>query len=251
MVGGDGRGEGGAAGGAGGMAAMDRTIFPFRGGSGGGAGGGGNGGGGAGAMVLAVYGTSSFDGARFLARGGRGAGAGGGGAGGAFILAGAPVGGFIVDVGGGAGGTQGGARGGDGSPGRVRLDGAMMGAHVAAGSSLTGVRFDVDAIPPITRTADFEVRGFAAPNTRVLVQNEYGGTLIAREQTTADAEGRWSVTFRLSPGPASFIAYDASGSTPVPSFSGTRVVIRSPAGAPGPNEIFAGAVDVVYLPESD
>lgn len=234
--------------GVGGMATSERTVSRLTGGSGGGGGPRGAGGGGGGAMLFAVYGPASFDQARFVARGGDGQGAGGGGAGGTVILAGAPIGEFTVDLTGGQGSRDDvtGARGGSGSAGRLRIDGNVAMPRLVAGTVHRGVWFDLSAIPAIVRTPELTVRGFAPPGTRIAVQNEYGGSVLGRQETTATADGRWSVTFPLEPGPASFIAYDVSGSTPVPSFSGTRVVIRSQGGT---SELYAGAVDVVYLPE--
>ncbi len=242
-----GMGAGGVMGGAGGAATMDRAPRTLVGGSGGGAGGGGAGGAGAGAMLLAAYGDADYEGAQFIARGGAGEGAGGGGAGGLFIFGGNPTGSFTVDTAGGAGGTAGGATGGRGGIGRVRLDSAVTGANITAGISTPGVRFDLGSLPPIVRTPALTIRGTAQAGSLVRVNDEYGGVVTMMGQATADGAGGWSIPVTLTrEGVYSFVAYDTTSGAMAPSFSGTRVIIRR--GSTGTLEIFAGAVDVAYLP---
>ncbi|MEI8256423.1 MAG: Ldh family oxidoreductase, partial [Deltaproteobacteria bacterium] len=240
-------GDGAVGGGTGGVAAMDMGVGRLQGGSGGGAGGGGAGGAGGGALALLVLGTAEFTGAQLVARGGAGAGAGGGGAGGTVVLGGSPAtGAFTVDARGGAGGTLGGASGGAGSPGRVRFEGAVASVTVAGGARRDGVRWDLAAYEPIVRLAALTLRGFAMPGTHVRVQNEIARTVSLRTDTTAASDGTWTATVNLSPGASAFIAYDATDAvSPVPSLSGTSVVVRGDAGA---RQVYAGALDVVYVP---
>jgi len=123
---------------AGGVAYGTAGLRPLIGGSGGGGGGvdfgktAGGGGGGGGAVIVASSGTITFTGT-ILARGGNGGtggiaaiGVGGGGSGGAVRLVATTVTGTggTMDVAGGIGGTGGfGSRGGDGSVGRLRIEG--------------------------------------------------------------------------------------------------------------------------------
>ncbi len=240
-------GNGSGGGGAGGAAATDMGVGRLQGGSGGGAGGGGAGGAGGGAVALLALGAADFTGALFDVRGGAGAGAGGGGAGGTVVLGGsAATGVFTVDARGGAGGTAGGANGGAGSQGRVRFEATAAMVTVTGGARREGVRWDLAAYDPIVRDAAQTLHGFGAPGTHVRVQNEVARTVSQRVDTTVASDGTWSVAVNLSPGASSFIAYDATDAvSPVPSLSGTSVVVRGDAGA---RQVYAGALDVVYVP---
>jgi hypothetical protein len=245
-AGGNGTGPSGEMGGMGGMAASEIGAARLQGGSGGGAGGGGAGGAGGGAIALAAFGSADFTGAQFVARGGTGMGAGGGGAGGMVVIGGTPTGAFTLDASGGAGGASGGAMGGHGSAGRVQFDGVSSSAMVTGGARRDGVSFDLSDYQPIVRSAQLVLHGHAVPGAHVRIQNEVNRVVTARADVTAGADGTWSTMVMLTPGASSFIAYDASDSmNPIPSFSGTTVVVRGDAGA---RQVFAGALDVVYLP---
>jgi hypothetical protein len=153
-----------------------------------------------------------------------------------------------VDLAGGAGGVVGEARGGAGGAGRVRFDADAASATVTAGDNVQGVRFDLASIPPIVREPVVVVSGFAAPGTRVRVQDELNGVVRMRMEATADAGGRWTIPFGLIPGAATLVAYAVVGTTAVPSFSGATVVVRTSGEA---REIYSGAVDVVYVPMTE
>jgi|LNFM01.1.fsa_nt_gb hypothetical protein len=238
-----GTGAGGAAGGSGGGI---NTRLVFGGGSGGGAGGGGAGGNGGGAMVLAGFGGVNLEGARFLFGGSAGQGAGGGGAGGSFVLAGAAIEGrFEIDARGGAGGTAGGATGGAGGGGRVRIDAAAAGANVTGAMRLDGPRFDFSMLPPIVRSSTYAVRGTARAGMRVRVQGSRLDVVSFTRVVTADASGAFTAMVELPEGVTQIQLFDATDAmSPVPSMSGTRVVVSGDASA---RAIVGGAIDVGYL----
>ena len=166
---------------AGGVAYGTAGLRPLIGGSGGGGGGvdfgktAGGGGGGGGAVIVASSGTITFTGT-IRARGGNGGtggiaaiGVGGGGSGGAVRLVATTVTGTggTMDVAGGIGGTGGfGSRGGDGSVGRLRIEGftntlvaTFAGVTPSVGAPTTVVLTEA---PVLRITA---VAGVAAPAT--------------------------------------------------------------------------------------
>jgi hypothetical protein len=245
--GGGGHGTAGASGtgmeaGAGGAASALRRLT---GGSGGGAGNGGAGGHGGGALLLAGFDTMSLEGARFAFAGAPGQGAGGGGAGGMLILGGQARGAFTVDVRGGGAMMGGGA----GGAGRTRFDGDATDVMVLGATPTAGPRFDLTSYQPIVREPMATIRGFAPAGMRVRVQGTRLDVMVFTATVVADASGQFSAAVRLSEGVSQIMLFDATdAASPVPSYSGTRVVV---AGESGARTIAGGAIDIGYLPASD
>lgn len=246
-AGGAGMGSGGAMGGTGGAAQARRTLI---GGSGGGAGAGGAGGHGGGNLQFVGFATMNLEGARFTAQGAAGAGAAGGGAGGAIAVGGNTLGAYSIDVRGGAGGTAAGATGGQGGNGRARVEGEGAAPTVQGGDALVGPRFDLSMTPAIVRDPAFIVRGFAPPMTRVRIEGKRLDVVVFTHVVVVDASGAFERSVTLSDGVTQIMLYDATDTAdaPIPSMSGTRVVVGGEGGA---RTIVGGAVDVAYLPPAD
>lgn len=233
--------SGGSASGMGGAAETMR--WQVSGGSGGGASMGGAGGAGGGALALAFFGGADLTGAQLLVRGSDGAQGGGGGAGGLLFLSGDVQGSPTVDASGGRGSMGSAGMGGNGGNGRVRIHGGAN-PTVQGGVRAQAPAFDLAMVEQLSRSAMVTLQGTAAPNARVRVQNEAGGTVQQRADATAGADGRWSMPFALGPNANALVLYEVQGTMTIPSLSGTTVVVRGAAGA---RQVYSGALEIAYL----